>query len=686
MKLTDKITKLPQIGNKRKELFLRLNIETIEDLLSFYPRTYEDLSLLLTIEEAKARASHLLAEQKKEKITLLGTFTKPSVYYKKGQAIVTSTFRDESDSISITWFNQAHIPKNIKKDTNYYVSGTVSFYKGNAMMIAPIFEKYSADPATVGKILPIYPLTKGLTEHMVRQTVQNGLKTYASCLEEYLPDNLRKEANLCEYEKAVTAIHFPNSMEEKEKARTRLAFDELFLMQMSLLYMKKESVIPSKIVLEGVELGPLYAQFPYELTEAQKKVMKEIMADLASGFTMNRLVQGDVGSGKTAVSMVSAYILIKNKRQVAFMAPTEVLAKQHYQSFSKVFAPLGIQTALLVGGSKTKEKKELLKNIAAGTIDMIIGTHALIQEEVEYKELGLIMTDEQHRFGVKQRSKLSQKGENPHVLLFSATPIPRTLGLVVYGDLDVSIIDEMPPGRQTIKTYGVSTAFRNRLKIFMEKEVKAGRQGYIICPLIDHREEGNENLMSVMEMKAYYDEYSNLKTAVMHGELPKEEKEKTMAAFLQGKIDVLISTTVIEVGVDVPNATVMIVENAERFGLSQLHQLRGRVGRGKSQSYCILMTEAKNKEALQRVRWLTEESDGFVIAEKDMELRGLGNFFGTEQHGLLPLKIANLYTDTDILLQSKEIATKYVDNEYGEVKSMERKIKTYVDKISQIGL
>ena len=487
--------------------------------------------------------------------------------------------------------------------------------------------------------------------------MEDALSQMSGGMREELPLWLRKEYKLAERNFAIENIHFPETEQGFYDARRRLVFEELFVLQTALFQLKNtlEDSGEGIILKKKKALQEAEGLLPFALTGAQKRVLKEMEKDMTSGKIMNRLVQGDVGSGKTAVAMVAAYWAIKNGYQVTIMAPTEVLANQHFESFQKVFEPAGIKVVLLTGSLKAKEKRETLEQVKNGDAQMIVGTHAVIQKGVEYHKLGLAITDEQHRFGVRQRSTLADKGENVHTLVMTATPIPRTLALILYGDLDISIIDELPPGRQKIDTSAVDSRYHQRIYTFIQKHVKEGRQAYVICPMIEESEK-----LEVQSVLNYTEELvkelPECRVACVHGKMKAKEKQEIMDGFAAGNIDVLVSTTVIEVGINVPNATIMLIENAERFGLAQLHQLRGRVGRGSEKSYCILVSDTKTKVAKERMKTMTESEDGFVISEKDLKLRGPGEFFGIRQHGLPELKIADLYKDMAILKEAQSAA------------------------------
>ena len=527
---------------------------------------------------------------------------------------------------------------------------------GRKEILSPEVERIGENFAG-GRIIPVYPASEGISQKMLRNLMEEALSQMSGGMREELPLWLRKEFKLAERNFAIENIHFPKTEQGFYDARRRLVFEELFILQTALFQLKNtledsgEGIIlkKKKALLEAEGL------LPFALTNAQKRVLKEIEKDMTSGKIMNRLVQGDVGSGKTAVAMVAAYWAIKNGYQATIMAPTEVLANQHFESFQKIFEPAGIKVVLLTGSLKARGKREALEQVKNGEAQMIVGTHAVIQKGVEYHNLGLAITDEQHRFGVRQRSTLADKGENVHTLVMTATPIPRTLALILYGDLDISIIDELPPSRQKIDTSAVDSRYHQRIYTFIQKHVKEGRQAYVICPMIEESEK-----LEVQNVLNYTEELTKelpeCRVACVHGKMKAKEKQEIMDAFAAGKIDVLVSTTVIEVGINVPNATIILIENAERFGLAQLHQLRGRVGRGSEKSYCILVSDTKTKVAKERMKTMTESEDGFVISEKDLKLRGPGEFFGIRQHGLPELKIADLYKDMAILKEAQSAA------------------------------
>ena len=548
-------------------------------------------------------------------------------------------------------------------------------------MMSPVFEESEISKNT-GKIIPIYPSIYELTQNTLKNIISNGLKIVDNSLEETLPEYLIKEYSLIDINRAIQNIHFPESFEEYNKARKRLVFEELLVMQLALLnlknnYSKDENGIQFN---KDVKMSDVINTLPFKLTNAQVKVLEEIDNDMESKKSMNRLLQGDVGCGKTAVSIIASYKAVKSGYQVAIMAPTAILARQHLENFRKMLDGFNVNCELLVSGISKKEKQDVLERLKMGKIDIIIGTHALLEDNVQFKKLGFVVTDEQHRFGVRQRAKISSKGEKPDVLVMTATPIPRTLALILYGDLDISIINELPPNRQKIDTFAVKSNMDTRVNNFIKEQINEGRQAYIVCPLVEENEEIEAK--SVLELAEKYknETFSEYKVEYMHGKLKPAEKDKIMQDFKDGKIDILISTTVIEVGVDVPNANIMVIENAERFGLATLHQLRGRVGRGKYKSYCILKYKGNSDVIKQRMEIMTKTNDGFIVSEKDLELRGSGEFFGTKQHGLPEFKIANLFEDIETLKSVQSVALKIIND---DPKLEEEKNKTIKEQVER---
>lgn len=647
MEWNSSVSMLKGIGEQRERKLQKLGIRTIEDLLTHYPREYKDRSEILKIVDLPMdEPSTFLAQVKEEgQNSRHGrlVYTRMKVY-------------DETGSVGVLWYNQPYMKNSLKIGEWYLFSGKLQKKYGRKEILSPEVERIGENFAG-GRIIPVYPASEGVSQKMLRNLMEDALSQMSGGMREELPLWLRKEYKLAERNFAIENIHFPKTEQGFYDARRRLVFEELFVLQTALFQLKNtledsgEGIIlkKKKAVQEAEGL------LPFALTGAQKRVLKEMEKDMTSGKIMNRLVQGDVGSGKTAVAMVAAYWAIRNGYQATIMAPTEVLANQHFESFQKVFEPAGIKVVLLTGSLKAKEKRETLEQVKNGDAQMIVGTHAVIQKGVEYHKLGLAITDEQHRFGVRQRSTLADKGENVHTLVMTATPIPRTLALILYGDLDISIIDELPPGRQKIDTSAVDSRYHQRIYTFIQKHVKEGRQAYVICPMIEESEK-----LEVQSVLNYTEELvkelPECRVACVHGKMKAKEKQEIMDGFAAGNIDVLVSTTVIEVGINVPNATIMLIENAERFGLAQLHQLRGRVGRGSEKSYCILVSDTKTKVAKERMKTMTESEDGFVISEKDLKLRGPGEFFGIRQHGLPELKIADLYKDMAILKEAQSAA------------------------------
>lgn len=550
-------------------------------------------------------------------------------------------------------------------------------------MNAPVFDEIENSNNT-GKIIPIYPLTFSLTQNTLRKIIENGLQKVQEQggLPETLPDYILKEYKLENENKANYDIHFPKDFEDFKKARRRLVFEELLSTQLALLQLKNNNLTDKKGIKfnKNVKMSDVINTLPFKLTKAQLKVLQEIDENMESEKSMNRLLQGDVGSGKTVVAMITAYKAVKSGYQAAILAPTAILATQHMANFEKMLSQFDIKCELLISGISKKNKEDILERLKNGEIDILIGTHAMLEENVEFKNLGLVVTDEQHRFGVKQRTKIVQKGQNPDVLVMSATPIPRTLALILYGDLDISIIDELPPNRKTIETFAVTNRMEERINNFIKKQVDEGRQAYIVCPLVEESEEEDNDLKAVETLykKCKEETFSNYRVEYIHGKMRPKEKDEIMERFKNKEIDILISTTVIEVGVDVPNANIMVIENAERFGLAQLHQLRGRVGRGEYKSYCVLKYKGKGQNTKERMKIMCETNDGFLISQKDLELRGSGDFFGTMQHGIPDFKIANLFTDMDILKLAQEAATKIVSQDPKLEKEENRLLKLSV--------
>ena len=640
------------VGPNNLPLLQKLGINTLEDLITFFPRNYEDRSKPKNINE--------LIDGEEALIDVICASNVMETRFAKNRTILKMLVRDDTGDCVLTWFNQTYLKNKFKVGERYQFYGKVSIKYGRVEMTKAVFDKEGLNKNT-GKIIPIYPLTYNLSQNKLRNIIENGLKLALGKLEETIPDYILKEHNLEDINTATKQIHFPANFEEYNQARRRFVFEELLTVQLALLNLKSRYDKEQDGVEfdKNVKMSDVINSLPFKLTKAQLNVLEEIDKDMESKKPMNRLLQGDVGSGKTIVSVIAAYKAAKSGYQSAIMAPTAILAEQHLQEFSKVLDKFGIKCELLLGGMRTKKRNEVLEQLKNGEIDVLIGTHALLVEDVEFKNLGLVVTDEQHRFGVRQRANIVSKGTNPDVLVMTATPIPRTLALILYGDLDISIIDELPPNRKKIETYPVTKEFERRIEEFIRANVAKGRQAYIVCPLVEENEEF-ENYKSVVELAEKYKNviFPEFKVEYLHGKMKQKDKDDIMQRFKDGEIQILVSTTVIEVGVNVPNANIMVVQNAEHFGLAQLHQLRGRVGRGEYQSYCILIYEGNSKTTRERMKIMKETDNGFIVAEKDLELRGSGEFFGTRQHGLPEFKIANLFEDVAVLKEVQALSAK----------------------------
>ena len=571
---------------------------------------------------------------------------------------------DETGRCLITWYNQSYLKNKFKVGEIYHFFGKVKRIQNRIEMVSPVFDEETKNKNT-GKIIPIYPLTYNLSQNVLRGIIENAITLVNNSLPETLPKYILDEYKLLGINESIHKIHFPENFDEFEKARKRLVFEELLGMQLALLNLKNKYEADTNGIQfdKNVKMSDVINALLFKLTKAQLRVLEEIDKDMESNKNMNRLLQGDVGSGKTAVSIIASYKAVKCGYQVAIMAPTAILASQHLESFKEILDQFGIRCELLISSITKKKKEEILERLRNGEIDILIGTHALLEENVVFKNLGFVVTDEQHRFGVKQRTTIVEKGQNPDVLVMTATPIPRTLALILYGDLDISIIDELPPNRKKIDTFAVTKGMEERVNNFIQKQVDEGRQAYIVCPLVEENEEMNLKSVTALAEKYKNEVFKDYKVEYLHGKMKNKEKDEIMERFKNGDIDILISTTVIEVGVNVPNASLMVVENAERFGLAQLHQLRGRVGRGEYQSYCILKYQGNSDVIRKRMKVMTDTNDGFIISEKDLELRGSGEFFGTRQHGLPEFKIANLFEDMPVLKQVQALAIKITEED-----------------------
>ena len=674
--LKQSVQYVKSVGPAKVSLLNNLNIFTLEDLLTYFPRDYEDRS------KTKSIADLINGEEVTIEAKVVSEININRI--RKNMTVLKTIVEDNTGRCIITWFNQTYIKQHIKRGETYKFFGKVINEFNHFEMRNPVFDKIDSSKNT-GKIMPVYPTTYKLSQTAIRQAIENALNMTKGKLEETLPDYLLKEYNLLDLQNSLEQIHFPTDAEHRMQARKRLVFEELLTMQLALLELKGSSEKSKGIVFDkNAKMSDIINTLPFKLTKAQLRVLAEIDSDMESEKTMNRLLQGDVGSGKTVVSIISAYKAVKSGYQVAIMAPTAILATQHMEEFSKILAPLGIKCELLLGATTPKNKKDILERLQNGEINVLIGTHALITENVTFKNLGLVVTDEQHRFGVKQRTAIAAKGNNPDILVMTATPIPRTLALILYGDLDISIIDELPPNRKKIETYAVTKQMEERINKFIKKNIDEGRQIYVVCPLVEEKEEdeNTKELRAVKEWTKIYKEqiFPEYRVECVYGKMKPKEKDEIMKKFKEGEIDILVSTTVIEVGVNVPNANIMVVENADRFGLAQLHQLRGRVGRGQYQSYCVLKYNSKcSQVGKERMKTMQETNDGFVIAEKDLELRGTGEFFGTKQHGIPEFKIANLFVDMPMLKSVQSVALKIESEDKGLTQQKNERLRKIVD-------
>lgn len=639
---------LKGVGEKTARLYNKLGIFTVDDLIRHYPRKYLDYSNTVSVKDAPPDTPVFI------KATMI-TPVKESMI-RKGLTLYKCNFSDGETVIRVTIFNNKYLAKALRTFDDYILYGKVEKTFTSASMSSPQIER--ADKAEVH---PVYPTTEKLSVKAISNSVRNALALVGK-IPETLSDYILKKYDLVSLDFATRQIHFPTDEKNVEPARHRLIFDELLTLQLGLLKLKEKDVKGNSCKIKKDFTNEFYSLLPFTPTGAQQRAVADCIEDMQSDRMMNRLIQGDVGSGKTAVAGAVIYTVIKNGAQAALMAPTEILATQHFESFKKLFASTDVRVALLTGSVKAGEKKEIKRALCNGEIDLIVGTHALIQNDVEFENLGLVCTDEQHRFGVQQRANLAMKGDNPHLMVMSATPIPRTLGLIIYGDLDISLLNELPPGRQEIRTDVVTSAYHKRIYKFIRDAVDRGEQAYIVCSLVD---EGESDLVSAKEYadNLAKNEFVGYSVGLLHGKMKPAEKDKVMQSFAEGETQILVSTTVVEVGVDVPNATVMLIENADRFGLSQLHQLRGRVGRGKNKSYCILVSDNKSDSSRERLQVMKHTSNGFDIADYDLKSRGPGDFFGKRQHGLPDLKIADMLEDTETLRQCRECALKMLESD-----------------------
>lgn len=642
------------VGPAKAAVLAKLGIFTVGDLLEHYPRRYEDRSQFKSIRS--------LADGELQSFRATVASVQES-RPRRGLTLTKITVRDASGAAQLVWFNQPYVKKWFKPGADLVIAGKVERRYGQVQVSHPEIEVMDgADLLHTGRIVPIYPANDSVAQRWLRTLIREVLDGFGD-VPEFLPAAVRAEFSLMERRAALGNIHFPQDAKALEAAHRRLVFEELFLLQCGLLYLKglnKQEGTGIKHAPDGELVCGVTAGLSFSLTADQRTALADIKADMEDARPMQRLIQGDVGSGKTVVAAIALAKTVENGYQGAMMAPTEILAEQHCHTLAQMLAPQGVRIAALTGSLTRRVREEVLDRLKHGLVDVVVGTHALIQEDVAFAQLGLVVTDEQHRFGVRQRSRLQAKGGMPDVLVMTATPIPRTMALTVYGDLDVSVIRELPPGRKPVKTYAVGSDMRARIYNFIVKEVAAGRQAYVVCPLVEESDKLEVQAATQLYEQLGATYFRNIPCGLVHGRLKAQEKESVMAAFYAGELKVLVATTVIEVGVNVPNASVMVIEGADRFGLAQLHQLRGRIGRGGHQSYCILMSDNQNAETRERLGIMAQVQDGFVLAEKDLVLRGPGQFFGTMQHGMPDLKIADIVKDTGVLVEARKAAQRTV--------------------------
>ncbi|MBP3654664.1 MAG: ATP-dependent DNA helicase RecG [Oscillospiraceae bacterium] len=652
------ITNLPGIGDKKAAAFHKLGIYTYGDMISYFPRRYDDRSRMVPIAMAIPEDTCCVQAM---------VATQPTLSrIRRGMELVKFRIADDSGVMDVTYFNQPFMKNALTMGETYNFYGKVSAMGSRKSMSNPVYEK-AAQPRITGRIIPVYHSTTQLSQKVIVAAAEQCLNACGHQVIDLLPEEVTRRNNLCQAEYAYRNIHFPESMLALDIARRRMVFEELFVLACAIRILHSGSSAPVEgLRLSSCDLNTFYATLPFTPTGAQKRAMEAALSDMTSGLSMNRLVQGDVGSGKTLVAAGCIWAAAQSGKVSAMMAPTEILAEQHLRTMRKFLEPCGLRVGLLTGSMTAKEKRTAKAALANHEYDLIVGTHAVLTGDVEIPDLALVIVDEQHRFGVEQRAALAQKGEKPHVLVMSATPIPRTLALIIYGDLDVSIIDELPPGRQTIDTLLVNESYRQRLNGFVRKQVETGRQVFVICPKVeeDEEKENDLNLKSAEEHAKYMQsEFPDLHVGCVHGRLKEKQKDAVMSAFVSGDIDILVATTVVEVGVDIPNANLMIIENADRFGLSQLHQLRGRIGRGEHKSWCVLVSDSTNEVSRERLKIMVKTSDGFAISEEDLRLRGPGDFFGNRQHGLPETHIADLGADMNVLVTAQEEANKLMETD-----------------------
>lgn len=673
-RLEREITYLKGVGPKKAEIFNKVGVDTVYDLLQYCPRDYIDLSEPTALADIRPNTE----EPQAVRVRLVKKL--PVARIRKGLTICRAVFTDDTADITVTLFNQDYLFGNMQEDKQYVLYGKVTGNMLRPEMASPMI--FAGDSEDL--IVPVYPLTEGLSQAFVRKEVKAALDLLGGDSPDIMPQYILDKIKLPSLMYAWENVHFPRSVFSAVEARRRLIFDEFFIYSLAIAYRRTVSDEVSDYVMKRHSMKPFKEILPFEMTGAQMNAAADCGRDMMSGHRMNRLIQGDVGSGKTVVAACMAYFTFKNGYQSCLMAPTEILAAQHFETFKRFLEPFGAKVCLLSGGLRAKKKKETLAGISDGTYDVVVGTHALFYGDVQFKDLALVITDEQHRFGVEQRKKLSAKGRNPHTIVMSATPIPRTLALMLYGDLSVSVINELPSGRKPVQTYAVSGKMRERAYGFVKKQLDAGHQGFIVCPAVEESE------LDIKNAKSYYEElsageFADYKLGLLYGKMSAADKQAVMDAFKEGFLDLLVSTTVVEVGVDVPNATIMVVENADRFGLSQLHQLRGRVGRGGDEAFCILITDNTSPENVKRMKAISGTNDGFKVAEEDLRLRGPGDFFGTNQHGLPAFKIADLTRDTELLERAQKLSAQVIEEDPALAKNKNRDLSKLVEVLLKRG-
>ncbi|MBQ2961319.1 MAG: ATP-dependent DNA helicase RecG [Oscillospiraceae bacterium] len=672
--LSKDIRYIKGIGEKKALALNKLGVFSLRDLVSFFPRKYEDRStvkpIALTLDGESVCIEAMVAD------------TPRLTRIRRGLDIVKFRAVDDSGAVDITYFNQPYTKDNLQRGETYVFFGRIEFKAGRRALTNPLYEKAEAQGAVTGRIVPVYRSSAGLSQKLLQQAVRQGLDECLEQMPDVLPRSVRESCQLAQTAYAYENIHFPADFDALALARRRIVFEELFVLACALGRMRGERINESGIRMQDHGIDEFWRSLPFAPTGAQRRAVQQAMEDMGSGFVMNRLVQGDVGSGKTLVAAALIWCCARNGYMSAFMAPTEILAEQHFATLSQMLGTFGIRIGKLTGAMSVKEKRVVKEALKAGEYDLIIGTHALFSNDVEYSNLALVVTDEQHRFGVGQRSALIGKGQKPHVLVMSATPIPRTLALIIYGDLDVSIIDELPPGRQKVDTFTVDESYRARLNGFIRKLVSEGRQVFVVCPKVEENEDDTVKLKSAQEHAAELAAtFPDMKVECIHGKMAAKNKDAIMASVVAGETNILVATTVIEVGVDVPNAALIIIENAERFGLSQLHQLRGRVGRGQHKSYCILVSDHDGEESRARLSIMCKTNDGFKISEEDLRLRGPGDFFGSRQHGLPEMHMADLGADVQLLQRAQDEAAKLLLKDPGLNLPEHKELKSAVERL-----